>query len=130
MRLVEQLRKEAEFSVVAYVVRKRGDGFCECFQLGDGSSSDAGCGLFVHGMDQHVVVSKGEQPVGLVTMSEEPTRDRLSHDERDHRVTGKPSCGVSVRSSGSCKMDPGDFFAAAVGLAFDIQDRNDRAVII
>jgi hypothetical protein len=59
-------------------------------------------------------------------MGEESTRDCLAYYKRDHRVTGESGGGVSVCGCSRRQMDPGDFFAPAVGLAFHVYDRNDR----
>ena len=77
-------------------------------------------------MDQDFVVGKGDKPIRLVTMSQESAGDGLSDDQGDDRMTGEPGAGVRVRRGRGSEMNTGDFFAPAVGLAFDIDDSDDR----
>jgi hypothetical protein len=98
--------------------------------LGDRSPGDTRSRLFMHRVDQYSFIIESEQPIGLVAMGQESSGDSLSNDERDNWVAGKPGTGIRVCCGSGGQMDPGDFFAPAVGLAFYIYDCDDRAFVV
>ncbi len=77
-------------------------------------------------MDQHAAIVKGDQTVGLVAMGQKRPGHRFSDDQANHRVAGKTGFGVGACCTGQGLVDAKGFFAAAIGLARDINYRDDR----
>jgi UDP-GlcNAc:undecaprenyl-phosphate GlcNAc-1-phosphate transferase len=91
--------------------------------LDRGLSPRRGC--LVHGMDHDAVVVKSQNAIGLVTVREEASGERLANDQCNYRVTCKPRRAVSVCSSRSGKKNGGGLLAPAIGLALHVNDSDN-----
>src|ERR1700733_13009082 len=84
----------------------------------------------MHRVDHDVMVVKGEDPVSLVAMGEEASRDGLTDDKRDYRM----SLHASRRVRGCGRRSGQEYrrclFAAAISLTLYIDECHDRALFL
>src|SRR5271156_6040124 len=77
---MQQFMKQAEFCVVANVVRQGSDLMPQAIQFRNGAKSDSRRRFFMHGMDHDIAVVESENSVGLIAMGQKASRDCLSYD--------------------------------------------------
>src|ERR1700722_14307940 len=119
--------EQSEPGVVFYIIRHRDNLMTQAYDFFDGPESNARRGLLVHGMDHDVLIVKGQEPAGLVAMSQKATRDGLTDDERDYRMSPHASLRVSSCGCGRCQEDRRRLFAAPIRLTLYVHDGDNRA---
>src|SRR5258708_33462139 len=100
----------------------------ESLEFRHGPSCDSRCGLFVHGMDDDVCIVEGENTVRLIAMGKEAAREGVPRNQADYRMTCHPRGGIRICRGRGCQEDTCRLFAATVGLAFNVDYRNDRTL--
>ena len=73
----------------------------------------------------HAGIVEGEDLLCLQPVRQESAGQGLAHDDRHHRVAGDPGGGVGVHGGGDGLMQPGHFLDPAVGLAGQVDHRDD-----
>src|SRR5580700_5243374 len=122
---VKQFVEETKLRVIPNVVGHGGNRLRELLKFFyRAPRNPCGCG-FVHGMDHDAIVVKRQNTVGLVTVGEKSSRESMADHKCDHGMTLQSRRSVGVGSGGTCKKDAGCFLASAIGLAFNIDDRDD-----
>src|ERR1700733_13927037 len=121
--------EQAEFGKVVNVIGHGSYLMPKPIQVGNRSKSNPGRSLLMHGMDHYAAVIEGENAVRLVTVGQEAAGDSLAHDQRDHRMSLHARGGIRIRRSCSSEEDGCRLLAAAVCLALQVDDRNQRALV-
>ena len=80
-------------------------------------------------MHHHARIAQGDDPLGLIAMSEKGAGHGLAHQQRDHRVPGQPCAGIAIHRAGEGLMNAEGFFAAAIGLARHV-DHGDHHTLV
>src|SRR5580704_8751661 len=122
--------KHTEPCIVLDVVRHGHDLVAQAFQLFDGAQRDSRSRLLMHRVDHDVMVVKGEDPVGLVAVGEEASRDGLTDDKRDYRMSLHASRCVRGCGRRSGQEYRRCFFTAAISLTLYIDECHDRALFL
>src|SRR5271154_449934 len=122
---MEQFVQKSELRVVLYVVGQRRDGLAKLFKFLHRPARDPCRGFLVHGMDHDAIVVEGQDAIGLVAVGEKASGDCMADHQRDQRMAGESRRTVCVGCRRCGKKDAGGLFAAAVGLALQIDNRDD-----
>jgi hypothetical protein len=78
-------------------------------------------------VDQHAFVVEGNQAVSLIAVRQKRAGHRFTDDKTNHRMARQTRIGIGRSGTGQRLVNTKTFFTAAIGLAWDINHRHNRA---